>query len=633
MPNVASAGIQSGDPASPATEKTDAAQPAPRFWRTISATLRLIAFIIFAILATEVISTQSVAEPFVWLWHQPLALLLTTIIALSCLGLLVGIIGRLRIAAVCLVLILFLLATISSIKAKTLGMPLFPWDIWLTRQAAKIPAVFEQEFKIHFMQHVLPLVLLASAVAMTRLMHKWRPGPVIRITLILLSPAVLLGFVFYKSNPLVSIVSCIEWNQPENYQKNGLCLAFLTNVRACLVVAPTDYSADRLAAFAKTIPPQSSLHNAGPGTQGDMRPDLIVVMSEALWDPTWLTGTNIVPDPLLNMRRLSPNGVLQSVLSPTFGGGTCNVEFELLTGMSMGLLPEGSIPYQQYISSHVPSMVSTLKARGYKAVALHPYLKWYWNREDVYRHLGFDAFIGENDFSHNARAGTLINDQSVMEEIDSSLSGDQPVFLFAITMQNHWPYFSGKSVESSLQISNSIANDSTKYMFENYCRGVQASDRSLEWLVEKLKGRKRPTVLAFFGDHLPAMGDNYGAYRESGFIAKSTEALTADESFKMSRVPILLWHSIRGGIRVPEVSISFLGPLILEQLNGGLPPYYRFLEQLSGTMPALHLRYSLDADRKLRPGSPPNSDFFKDYKLLQYDLLFGQSYGAAMFND
>lgn len=56
------------------------------------------------------------------------------------------------------------------------------------------------------------------------------------------------------------------------------------------------------------------------------------------------------------------------------GGNTADTEYEFLTGNTMAFLPQGSIPYQQYVNGERPSLASYLQSLGYETVATHPSL-------------------------------------------------------------------------------------------------------------------------------------------------------------------------------------------------------------------------------------------------------------------
>jgi hypothetical protein len=103
---------------------------------------------------------------------------------------------------------------------------------------------------------------------------------------------------------------------------------------------------------------------------------------------------------------------------------------------------------------------------------------------------------------------------------------------------------------------------------------------------------------------------------------------------KTSTVPFLMWTSDKGGLTVPRVSISFLAPIILEQLGRGLPPYLRFVQQLSRQMPVLQRRFQVMANGEILSRMPDTSSGpLGDYWLLQYDLLLGHSFGATLMFD
>ena len=135
------------------------------------------------------------------------------------------------------------------------------------------------------------------------------------------------------------------------------------------------------------------------------KPNVIFVMSEAFWDPTLLTNVTFSEDPVPTIHRLQKESSTGYLLSPQFGGGTSNVEFEVLTGNSMSFLPGGSIPYQQYISKPIPSLASYFADQGYKSMGIHSYEGWFWDRNKVYKELGFESFKSSEHFVNPGNEG------------------------------------------------------------------------------------------------------------------------------------------------------------------------------------------------------------------------------------
>ena len=106
--------------------------------------------------------------------------------------------------------------------------------------------------------------------------------------------------------------------------------------------------------------------------------------------------------PFIHSLAEAENTISGDLLVSTFGGGTATTEFEVLTGDTMAFLPFGCSPYQMYVKSETPGLVSGLEAQGYQTVSLHPYLATSWNRQQVYERLGFDRQLYETDFSDDA---------------------------------------------------------------------------------------------------------------------------------------------------------------------------------------------------------------------------------------
>ena len=63
--------------------------------------------------------------------------------------------------------------------------------------------------------------------------------------------------------------------------------------------------------------------------------NVVVVLSEALSDPTLVPGVGLDEDPIPFTRRLMATTTSGAMLSPQVGGGTANMEFEALTGLSL----------------------------------------------------------------------------------------------------------------------------------------------------------------------------------------------------------------------------------------------------------------------------------------------------------
>ena len=149
----------------------------------------------------------------------------------------------------------------------------------------------------------------------------------------------------------------------------------LFNVPVAAMPEPPGYSKERMFRwwFASRAGPTLDAHRA-PGALDGV--NVVLVLSESFSDPTRLRGPKFATDPIPRTRALMGRTTSGHLLVPQFGGGTANVEFEVLTGLSMGLFaPQLASPYMQILagSSDFPSAVSWFAAHGHDTVAVHPF--------------------------------------------------------------------------------------------------------------------------------------------------------------------------------------------------------------------------------------------------------------------
>jgi phosphoglycerol transferase MdoB-like AlkP superfamily enzyme len=349
------------------------------------------------------------------------------------------------------------------------------------------------------------------------------------------------------------------------------------------------------------------------------------MMDEAFFDPTRLPGYTLSEDPLKFIHGEAgetPSGYL---LSPEFGGNTANVEFEALTGLSMYFLGDGTIPYQQRIvkMSSLPSIVSILKERGYRALALHPFDETFYNRNRVYPVLGFDSFTSEKDLADAARLtpdGYISDKSAVQEAVRELKEADGPTFLHLVTMQNHFPFTKGLNGPNTITVEG--GQPARKDELETYVQDTKLTDEALAYLQQELKSIKRPTVAVFWGDHLPAL--SAGIYTEAGW---NQEPRLKHET----KLMILANYDI-GNEALGTLSPAFLGPTVFSLSGQTLPAYYKLLEQVQAELPGLSKNVLVGSGSTgvVTGLTAAQQGLLDDYRLIEYDLLEGEKYAEGL---
>ena len=166
-------------------------------------------------------------------------------------------------------------------------------------------------------------------------------------------------------------------------------------------------------------------------------------------------------------------------VAPTTGGGTCNTEFEFLTGNSMSYLGSGVYPYTIYDLNETKNLAAQFKDLGYTTTAMHPNHGTNWNRENVYSGFGFDQFLTIEDFQNADKLRGMVTDAATYDAILKMLkTNNGPQFIFDVTMQNHSGYDTGL-LPADKQLNFSIDGESNAKV-KDYLSLIEESDRALE---------------------------------------------------------------------------------------------------------------------------------------------------------
>jgi phosphoglycerol transferase MdoB-like AlkP superfamily enzyme len=543
-----------------------------------------------------------------------------------------AIIGRAYQSAVLIVPLALLPAFFSGQKQLYLSDPLYPSDLLFGRQIMELLPVMVAAQPLTALAigaatiaaiAVLVTLIYKSRKLFARISMRSRIGRVAISLPILASFASLMDpMAFSAVRDRLNIVPMM-WDQKENYRHNGFLMAFAFNVPMARINAPDGYSQPAITDIPSDRVPASFFS----GRQADV----IVVMSESLWDPTRLTSVRYSKDPMPTIRAAKSG----DLFSPEFGGMTANVEFEALTGFSNAFLPYGSIPYQQYIRRPLPSLATFFESKGYVTKAFHPFQSWFWNRQNVYQALGFQQFRSEENMPTMDKRGIFASDDAltryIIKEADNT---EAPFFFFAVTLQGHGPYEENRYAKNTVEVDAPTLSDAPTKALATYTQGVKEADQSLKMLMDWAKKRRRETIIVMFGDHLPPLGE---VYTESGYMPNvvATRKASVPTMKREHETPLVVWSSKRGVQKdLGSVSPSQL-PHVVVRLAGYRHPYYTGVLGRVGERFAVVDRHQLigrnaksQADWSLSGAVDP---LIRDYRMLQHDVMFGEGYGLKRF--
>lgn len=495
------------------------------------------------------------------------------------------------------------------------GTPLIPSDFLAMGTAAQVAEnyKFQMEYQIVASTIIAVLAIVLAARFSFKPKFKYK-----NIVLPVGGIAVALVFVISVSAVDYTNISMDVFDQYHANNTHGTPYSFYINVRKMMLKKPDGYNKDKAEAMLAS----SQTENA---VLTDDMPNIIAIMNESFSDLSVVgdfeTSSAVTPF----MDSMKKNTVKGELLVSPFGGYTCNTEFEFLTGLSMGLLPNGSTPYLQFVSKEYPlALPSYLSDIGYKTVAVHPYFARCWNRTKVYDLIGFDEFfsienfdkcVDENEWEYVRNYMSDKTSFKALENLLEEKKDDERLFLFNITMQNHGGY----TYESSEFPTVTITDMNGHYKeTEQYLSLIQKSDEAFEELISYLKNYDEPTVVLMFGDHQPAVEQQF--YEE--LYGKSISSLSYEELQQRYKVPFVIWanYDITEGEGI-STSTNYLSNLLLDVAGVPKSEVGNFTAQISAEIPQINGMGHYDNGGFWCENDTEKSETLKDYEMLEYYLL------------
>ncbi|WP_235839110.1 LTA synthase family protein [Clostridium sp. Marseille-P2415] len=433
------------------------------------------------------------------------------------------------------------------------------------------------------------------------------------------------------------------WAVNETYQEYGYVLSTAVSCSYAVKKKPEGYSLSKVEQIYDSIREENQVLTASAGDvdaegENTVSPvNIICIMNESLSDlkAAGEFETNREYFPFLN--SLKENTVKGSLCVPVFGSMTSNSEFEFLTGDSIALLPANSIAYQFNVKPNTYSLVSTLKSQGYETVAMHPYPKENWNREECYRNMGIDEFFDIEEYEDREQLRDYVSDRAdygkLIEKVESKEDPTDKLFLFNVTMQNHGGYESQyDNFNQEVWLTGDLKGKYPKA--DQYLSLMKRSDEALEYLISYFEQSTEPTMIVLFGDHQPSVEDEF--FDEIAGVPSSE--VSNKDRLMWYQTPFIIWTNYE---TQPEekgkMGAIYLSSELLKRARLEMTPFQKFLLSMEETFPVVHpigcynkagTYYTWEA---LEEEGSPYRGLIKDYEYLVYNHIFDGKKYKEMF--
>ena len=332
----------------------------------------------------------------------------------------------------------------------------------------------------------------------------------------------------------------------------------------------------------------------GQGEVGSDLPNIIVLQLEAFVEPDSLNEYAYEGDPIPNYTRLKQQYTSGTLGVPTVAGGTCNTEFEVLTGCNLDLFGANEYPYYGLVKDNgFESLATELKDLGYTSTFLHNYSGTFYNRNLVYNNLGFDRFASIEYMSgyeetEKGWAKDKILEKYILQSLETSEGSD---FIMTVGVQTHSAYPELSDEEAPFPATAAPDDsESDRLMFQYYLKQMNEVDAFLGDLVEALGSYPEKTVLVVYGDHLPGLRLNH-------------DEMTTEELFSTSYV---IWANYELDKADRDLEAYQLGAYMLSRVG----------IRNRGAMVTVHQNFM---------DNEPDS-YMKIMSEIQYDITYGEHY-------
>ena len=593
-------------------------------------------------LTLEVLNTKNVIDAYLKIFTQPNFVFLSCFAIFLLWTIFFSLTNNLFLSSFILSLALYLFYFMNFHRREITGWVFVPSDLNFFKSFQSINKF--AKLKFHYRIIAVPAVIFFLVCVLFFCYKKSKIKFKIKSRLkVSFSSITIFLFIFYSAfsrtniMPMFGLDTRIKFTSNQIYDKYGAIMGFYTMSAQKNNLKPENYNRVTIKKIAEQINqeyPQTKNIFVKNKIKKNIKPNIIIIMSEAFADPTRWSNINFSEEPIPNFKNLCDESIFGNLITPSFGGSTCNVEYEFNTCNAMYFFETGAIPYENYnkylANKNLETIPKIFKKNGYEIIGLHTYDGNFFNRKEVYKILGFDKFICAEDMKNAEYAGSFISDKYFTDQVINILEKkDKPIFLYGITMENHYPFEKNKFQEpDKIKAQSDFLNQKQIESLESYLHGINDADRELKRLTDYLKNFAEPSIVIFFGDHLPILNNSgYEFFYDIKYISdKDNSNWSAEDFYKMYTTPYLIWNNFDNkNLNLGDISPYFLSNYLLDYLDFDKPLKFKFMNIVYKKICALKENLCIDKKGK-KYNSMSDRNLENMYFNVQYNSVFGENF-------
>ena len=223
-----------------------------------------------------------------------------------------------------------------------------------------------------------------------------------------------------------------------------------------------------------------------------------------------INGKEVTP----NLNRLVKQGMyFSNYYSQVSVGTSSDSEFTINTSLMPAKV---GVAFVSYFDREYVTIPKLFKSLGYYNMSFHANKGDFWNRNSMYKSLGYDKFYDQKAFKIDETIGLGLSDKSFFRQLTPILKKEndnhQNFYATLIMLTNHTPFpdissYSKDPLDLKMYVTENGETKAYPYLegtvLGRYLQSVHYADEALGELMEHLEtnGLLDNSVIMFYGDH------------------------------------------------------------------------------------------------------------------------------------
>ena len=393
------------------------------------------------------------------------------------------------------------------------------------------------------------------------------------------------------------VISNFFGNLNYAYRDYGLAYCFITTSVNAGISRPKGYSSAEISEILEKKTSRGTDTALKESKDSEDHPNIIVLQMESFTVAEDYSNIKVSKNPTPVFSKLYEEYSSGSFEVPACGAGTANTEFEVLTGISAKFFGPGEYPYKGKLRKEtLENLAYITKSHGYRNSALHNHRALFYNRNEVYRNLGFDSFTSVEYMNNLSFTPTNWCKDTVLtsEIMDIMKESEERDFMHVISVEGHGSY-PNTQVFKNPYTEVTADDEETRWKYEYYLNECHEMDTFIGDLIERLEEEGEPTIMLIYGDHIPALDVKEENYKQKDLYTTR----------------YVIWDNMGLPKKDRDIHSYQSGALLLK--NAGLA----------------HEGILFDYQQS---NSPKSADYLGDMEALAYDMLYGKRYAYGEKN-